>query len=503
MAADLRLKRGALSGLPALAAGEPALTTDQIRLYLGSAGGNRLVGLLHRVDAPAAPTTGDDSADGYSPGSLWIDTTADLAYVCLDASVGAAVWQQTSGTGTGGITQLTGDGTAGPGSGSQALTLANDAVTNAKLANVATATFKGRVTSGTGDPEDLTGTQATTLLDTFTSSLKGLVPASGGGTSTFLRADGTFAAPTGGAVPNVLHNGGFEVWQNGTSITSNGDGSSTSDRWYQLQDAASSNANAQRVTGPTTSKYAQQFGPTGGSSRRMGVASIVEETDSLAYRGRTVRFQFQVKASTSRTVRYAILEWTGTANSVAHDVVNNWASGTFTAGNFFVGSNVTVVATGSVSATTSFAAASVTGTVSSSCNNLIVFVWSDSAMSTSETITVAECGLYDGTNARDWLPRFFAEELALCQRYLYKRADGAIGIALNADNMYSRGLERFPTTMRAAPTVSGASFSVNAGSAGTPSFTTTADGFAVTNSAVNWTATALVALNGATFSAEL
>lgn len=35
-------------------------------------------------------------------------------------------------------------------------TIDNDAVTNAKLANVATSTIKGRLTSGTGDPEDLT-----------------------------------------------------------------------------------------------------------------------------------------------------------------------------------------------------------------------------------------------------------------------------------------------------------------------------------------------------------
>lgn len=42
---------------------------------------------------------------------------------------------------------------------------ANDAVTNAKLANVATATFKGRATAGTGDPEDLTAAQAAGLLN--------------------------------------------------------------------------------------------------------------------------------------------------------------------------------------------------------------------------------------------------------------------------------------------------------------------------------------------------
>jgi len=71
-------------------------------------------------------------------------------------------------------------------------------ITNAKLAQVATGTFKGRTTASTGNVEDLTATQATAGLDTFTSSLKGLAPASGGGTTNFLRADGTWAAPAGG-----------------------------------------------------------------------------------------------------------------------------------------------------------------------------------------------------------------------------------------------------------------------------------------------------------------
>lgn len=95
---------------------------------------------------------------------------------------------------------LTGDVT-GSGAGSFAATIANNAVTNAKAADMATGTIKGRSTAGSGDPEDLTGAQATALLDTFTSGAKGLVPASGGGTTNFLRADGTFAAPPGGGSP--------------------------------------------------------------------------------------------------------------------------------------------------------------------------------------------------------------------------------------------------------------------------------------------------------------
>jgi len=70
-------------------------------------------------------------------------------------------------------------------------------LTNAGLATVPTATFKGRTSALTGDVEDLTATQATALLDSFAGSLKGLVPASLGGTVNYLRADGSFAVPPG------------------------------------------------------------------------------------------------------------------------------------------------------------------------------------------------------------------------------------------------------------------------------------------------------------------
>jgi hypothetical protein len=58
--------------------------------------------------------------------------------------------------------------------------------------------FFGNNSGGTSYGNAMTGTQATALLDTFTSSLKGLAPSSGGGTTNFLRADGTWAAPPGG-----------------------------------------------------------------------------------------------------------------------------------------------------------------------------------------------------------------------------------------------------------------------------------------------------------------
>ncbi len=49
---------------------------------------------LNNYTATTAPTVNDDSDDGYEVGSQWYDQTGDNMYHCLDATVGAAVWQQ-------------------------------------------------------------------------------------------------------------------------------------------------------------------------------------------------------------------------------------------------------------------------------------------------------------------------------------------------------------------------------------------------------------------------
>ncbi len=52
-----------------------------------------------KFDATAPPTAGDDSADGFATGSLWLDTTANRLYWCASAAAGAATWIEVGRTG--------------------------------------------------------------------------------------------------------------------------------------------------------------------------------------------------------------------------------------------------------------------------------------------------------------------------------------------------------------------------------------------------------------------
>lgn len=49
---------------------------------------------LNNYTATTAPTVNDDSGDGYSVGSVWVDVNTDLSYELVDATLGAAVWKE-------------------------------------------------------------------------------------------------------------------------------------------------------------------------------------------------------------------------------------------------------------------------------------------------------------------------------------------------------------------------------------------------------------------------
>lgn len=73
-----------------------------------------------------------------------------------------------------------------------------DLKAGASVGSIPDQTILGNISGALAGPSALNGAQVNTVLPVFTSLLKGLTPASGGGTTTFLRADGTWATVAGG-----------------------------------------------------------------------------------------------------------------------------------------------------------------------------------------------------------------------------------------------------------------------------------------------------------------
>ena len=137
---------------------------------------------------------------------------ADKNTLFFDTSPVGLAYKDDTGTvhpiSAGGITSLTGDVT-GTGPGATATTIAADAVTNAKLADMAAHTVKGNNTGSGTNPIDLTQAQLTAEVNVFAGDsgaggTKGLVPAPAAGDAAagkFVKADGTFAVPAGTGAP--------------------------------------------------------------------------------------------------------------------------------------------------------------------------------------------------------------------------------------------------------------------------------------------------------------
>lgn len=169
----------------------PAQATSLLDVFGGDVGAGGVKGLVPAVAA------GDAAANKFLKANGAWTAIPTLAAIATSGSATDLI------AGTVPAARMpahTGDVTTA--AGAVATTIANDVVTNAKLADMAASTIKGRRTT-TGDPEDLTGAQATALLsamvgDSGSGGVKGLVPAPATGDATkFLTGAGTWSSPAG------------------------------------------------------------------------------------------------------------------------------------------------------------------------------------------------------------------------------------------------------------------------------------------------------------------
>ena len=127
------------------------------------------------------------------------DATASLKGLATAAQI-AKLDGITAGANVG-ITQLTGDVTAGPGGDSQAATIADEAVTFAKMQNIGTEKLIGRHSAGSGDPQQvgIGGGLEFQGANIQREALTGDVTASAGSNSTTLSDTAVTAASYGSA----------------------------------------------------------------------------------------------------------------------------------------------------------------------------------------------------------------------------------------------------------------------------------------------------------------
>lgn len=264
---------------------------------------------------------------------------------------------------------------------------------------------------------------------------------------------------------NWLMNGGFNLAQRQApgTLTTISDSAYGPDRWKTTRE----NADLQYIRQDASSEsglvspYYGQFRKITNAGKFL-ICQPLEYLDTLKFRGKSVNFQLQMKASSSKTIKTAIVELQsgGTANTIP-SLVSSWnADGT----DPTLGTNLATIGTPSTcSVTTSWQTFQFTGTFPASSKNLLLMVWTNADFSVNDTLSLAEAGLYFGTTIRSWVPRHISQEIALCQRYYEKsyNLDVAPGTASNylgvhyfvaSSTKFDETIE-FKVRKRAAPTI--------------------------------------------------
>ncbi len=74
------------------------LTNNPHTVTKAQVGLTNVADLKPNLAGTVAPTANEDSGDGYTVGSIWVDTTGDKAYICVDGTAAGANWPEiTSG----------------------------------------------------------------------------------------------------------------------------------------------------------------------------------------------------------------------------------------------------------------------------------------------------------------------------------------------------------------------------------------------------------------------
>ena len=228
-------------------------------------------------------------------------------------------------------------------------------------------------------------------------------------------------------LPNLIYNPQFEIVQRGT-VTSppftaahdfpNNDDVYLFDQWVHLAEGNDTADISQVAVALTNGSLVGMQSEVETINRRFGYVQLFESMRTYPLRGKKVSLTFSA-AGTLDNVRAAVIEWTGTADSVTSDVVNAWNS---------AGSSPTLATswayctngngTNNAMTTTQQEFSLENITVGSTANNLGVFIYlDDSNGALSETLILTTVQLTQNDAKMDYQTYNYNADLANCERY--------------------------------------------------------------------------------------
>jgi hypothetical protein len=291
----------------------------------------------------------------------------------------------------------------------------------------------------------ITFTNSTARASAITSPVEGMVTYLAD-TDTYQFWNGSaWTALVSASSGNAIINGGFDIWQRGTSVTVTGAYAyGAADRFKVFTDTGVSSVNSQQTftpgTAPVAGYEAQYFLRSTKSANSGGwiVEQPIEDVRSFA--GQTATLSFYAKAGSATTITPKFLQLFGSGGSGA----------------------VTTTAS-SLSLTTSWARYSVTVSIPSisgktvgAGSSLNVRLW-DIADANAYTFDIWGVQLESGSTATAFRrnANSLEGELAACQRY-YQRFSGGLSAVYGNGSAYSSTavscIVNFNTTMRISPT---------------------------------------------------
>jgi len=236
---------------------------------------------------------------------------------------------------------------------------------------------------------------------------------------------------------NALINGGFQIWQRGTSSAGN---AYLADRWYSALISGTGTFAQESTVVPSGSTYSQKF--TASATAQPALYQAIETSNAIRYAGQTMTVSAKVAASTSVGFTADVQYSTTTDNSVT----GTWTSITATSGGTATATSTTFVSISGVYA------------IPSTAKSLRVRLFTTSTIANTVVVYFGQAQLEQGSTvtAFQTATGTIQNELAACQRYYYRMiptgGDAFYGTGLSNNTVQCSIVITFPVTMRTKPT---------------------------------------------------